>query len=837
MNKVKNFPEELQILANSDGIGKFLQQNVEFAFVRETYVCLVDQLSAAYKKLDEFSLPVQNIDRNVTNNFETSDSVEEKDSEIFRFSCLNPDAREYLPEISSELTPKNRTGMKSYKEVLEHNSPDLMSTISKLRQPLTVDGVHSESSNSSLQQVISRKVCQLSTASTSSSQNEAGGDPKIMEIAEKCRIVLNMCSDEHVKENQSFIDAILKQFSLIQTPKKNNASVQTENVEVEKISRGTMQNDDELQRLKEMTKKLLDQKGVLVEQCKSALDSATEYRKNSSDEIANLRKELSDAKVKLQEQAKEFKSTEKKMEEEIKTLSELLKKAEKEDLAVKKDLEKLHFNNERQEVDGNNRLKDDIKILELEKMEVEERARTAECLLLELKETELRNRVQLKKAEALNKIKEVQNGMSIISVHLNPVVVKNMQSLVTQIKKYITTLEDILNEFRVQVDEQVQEVNKGVPLKNLMPLCVIELPEIPALSCDQMSSLMLEVPWPQLLTNPASNVYQLPTTTTIPCSKPNLSNPLQQNPLLSSSCSSFENAVNKAGKQTVSSKTKLPPGLTVTKTALHAPSMSVHSISSIDNQKINMTQQKNATQMYGSTSSKNLNPVKKTSDTRFGSSLNIELDYNIKKKDTPFAASVHASSSRSNSASPNSKKNSEKDVKRSFEKLLSKLEEKFPRITSSDIVTTVREFRDNRVNGLSGLTLENIIQLVSEILEAREKSQAQEQNSRTKMMPSAVLVNKKLVYDEKMKAPPPPESSVKKSAWGNRETDNLKQWSGSTGDECSICYEEMTSSTAYKVDCNHSFHLKCIKKWLEKKSDCPICRVHLLLPEDYPALS
>ncbi|GFT40292.1 e3 ubiquitin-protein ligase TTC3 [Trichonephila clavipes] len=863
MNKVKNFPEELQILADSDGIGKFLQQDVEFAFVRETYVCLVDQLPAAYKKLDEVYLPVQNIDGNVANNFETSDSVEEKNSEIFRFSCLNPDAREYLPEISSELTPKNRIGMKSYKEVLKHNSPDLMSTISKLRQPLTVDGAHSESSNSSLQ-VVSKKVCQSSTASSSSSsQNEAEKNPKIMEIAEKCK-VLNMCTDEDVKE-KSFIDAILKQFSLIQTPKKNNASVQTENVEVKKISRGTMQNDNELQRLKEMTKKLLDQKGVLVEQFKSALDSATEYRKNSSDEITNLRKELSDAKIKLQEQTKEFKSTEKKMEEEIKRLSELLKKTEKEDLALKKDLEKLHFNNEslkldctvkedricvlqqeklklRQEVDGNNRLKDDIKRLELEKMEVEDRAHTAECLLLELKETELRNRVKLKKIEALSKIEEVQNGMTLISPQLNPVVANSMETLVIQIRKYIITLEDISNEFRAQVDEQVKELKKGVPLTDLMPLCVIELPEIPALTCDQMSSLMHEVPWPQLFANPASNVtnfnpYQLPTTTTIPSIKPNLSSQLQQKPL-SSSCSSFENSANQAGKQTISSKTKLPPGLNVTKTARHAPSMSVHNISSIDNQKINMTQQKNATQMFGSTSSKNLNPVEKTSDTRFGSSLNIELDYNIKKKDTPFAASAHASSSRSNSASPNSKRNSEKDIKRSFEKLLSRLQEKFPHMSSSEIIATVREFRDNRVNGLSGLTLENIVQLVSEILEAKEKSQAQEQNSRTKMMPNAVLVNKKLVYDEKTKAPPPPpESSVKKSAWGNCETENLKQWSGSTGDECSICYEEMTSSTAYKVDCNHSFHLKCIKKWLEKKSDCPICRVHLLLPEDYPALS
>lgn len=817
MKKVKNFPEEAQVLADSDGIGKFLQQNVEFAFVRETYVCLVDQLPEAYKKIDEASLPVQNMDANI-NNFETSDSKDEKNSEIFRLSFLNPDAQEYLPETSSsELSPENMTDTKSDEEILEHSSPELISTISEISQPLTIHPL--ESFDSLFQQALFK-------ISTDSSQN---CDYKVMELVNKFKEAVKFYSNE-LKEHRNCIDA----------------SVQTENVEVEKVSRGTMKNDDELQKFKEMAKQLFDQKEVLVEQYKLSLDSATESNKKATEEITNLSKELSDAEIKFEEQTKEFKCVESTMKEKIERLSEQLKKAEKDNLAQAKDVETLQADNERQEVNGKSKLKNDIKNMELEKKEVEKRAQQAECLLLELKKTEFTRRIEIKKTEAVNKIEEVQSGIALISAHINPLVVKNLEILIIEIRKYISTLEQILKEFTVNIDEQIKEVNKGVPLIYLEPLNVEELPELPSLSCELMSSLMYQIPWPLLLTNPPLNSvnfnpYQFPSiSTTIPDTKPN---PVQQNlPLPPSYCSSFEDASNQAGNQPISYGAKVPPGLNVTKTVPHEPAVSV---TSVVKQK-NMTQQKNAAWMSGSSASVNWNPAKRTSDLKFGSSSSsLELDYNVKKKDASFAASAHASPSRSNIASPISKKNSEKDIKKSFEKLISKLEEKFPNISPSDIVTHVREFRGQRKNGLSGLTLENIIESVSEIIEAKEKEknaaaiQVPEPIARMKMVPNTVLVNKKLVPGEKMKAPPPPpESSVKKTAWSNNhETDNSKQWSGNILDECAICCEEMTSATAYKVDCKHSFHLRCIKKWLEKKSDCPICRVHVLLPEDYPALS
>lgn len=54
--------------------------------------------------------------------------------------------------------------------------------------------------------------------------------------------------------------------------------------------------------------------------------------------------------------------------------------------------------------------------------------------------------------------------------------------------------------------------------------------------------------------------------------------------------------------------------------------------------------------------------------------------------------------------------------------------------------------------------------------------------------------------------------------------------------ECCICLEEKNFShnennenkiKLIKLSCNHIFHEKCIKKWIQKDSTCPLCRFDL----------
>ena len=56
---------------------------------------------------------------------------------------------------------------------------------------------------------------------------------------------------------------------------------------------------------------------------------------------------------------------------------------------------------------------------------------------------------------------------------------------------------------------------------------------------------------------------------------------------------------------------------------------------------------------------------------------------------------------------------------------------------------------------------------------------------------------------------------------------NTKKPLTEDNDLCAICHEQMTNSDSTKLtECNHAFHLKCIKRWFHKKNtiSCPCCR-------------
>lgn len=46
---------------------------------------------------------------------------------------------------------------------------------------------------------------------------------------------------------------------------------------------------------------------------------------------------------------------------------------------------------------------------------------------------------------------------------------------------------------------------------------------------------------------------------------------------------------------------------------------------------------------------------------------------------------------------------------------------------------------------------------------------------------------------------------------------------------CIVCREEMgPTSRAKKLDCSHTFHVHCLRSWLERQQNCPICRAPVL---------
>ncbi|NXD02574.1 DZIP3 ligase, partial [Certhia familiaris] len=96
-------------------------------------------------------------------------------------------------------------------------------------------------------------------------------------------------------------------------------------------------------------------------------------------------------------------------------------------------------------------------------------------------------------------------------------------------------------------------------------------------------------------------------------------------------------------------------------------------------------------------------------------------------------------------------------------------------------------------------------------------------------------------------APAPKTSSSKNPSqpnlqpWGNAGAAPKAKWkkqdnAASSEDPCTICHDEL-STDCCELECGHHFHRECIRRWLKQHSStCPMCRVHALLPEDFPEL-
>lgn len=55
-----------------------------------------------------------------------------------------------------------------------------------------------------------------------------------------------------------------------------------------------------------------------------------------------------------------------------------------------------------------------------------------------------------------------------------------------------------------------------------------------------------------------------------------------------------------------------------------------------------------------------------------------------------------------------------------------------------------------------------------------------------------------------------------------------------SSNECSICYEVITTKDKKKTSCGHVFHMSCLSKWFERSAEyrppCPMCRHPLRRP-------
>ncbi|KFM74909.1 E3 ubiquitin-protein ligase TTC3, partial [Stegodyphus mimosarum] len=903
VDELKNFPTEANIMiADCGGIGEFLKNNIRFAYVGNTYVCVAADVVAAYNKCRN-SLSFDDepfYDSNINETFEE----DENKSVTSASSYLNPDAKEYSP-VSSKFSdlPPNENAERSQSVTVSsgvdnsrRNSESLLSVVSKLRQPIVVDdkptsfgSTHSinddELPTNEFSQIrkLSNSVQSIpsdsnfiSSAESNSAENSTLENKLDVNIAQFVKMLQNYSSDE-MRKHHLDIESAIKPYSIVILPKKCNRIIQTEESEAEKLSRGVQTNDEELERIKEVAMILADDKHMLREQNAQlqkqldvALDSATKSQKKSSVEIINLKATLEEVFAELEAEKKASKNKELKWEKELKHLQDSLNKANEKIDEQKRENETLNMNLESMRIhaeDLNDKLKEaraiinhledklsenelarasselqgklyteTIERLEQKICEISERAKTAELQVLKLKKSEFLKRIDQKISEAAEKMKELQGGISIVSAAFNPIIVKNMETLLAQIRGYINKLGDIRHVFMKSIDHQIQRVTSGTALKDLSPLEVTELPEIPKWSqanAQAMNFLPQQIP---PVVPAAQSEIKIPSLPLAASGKTESSTPYLNsktpvssfqpagqsvilNPLLQSSVQnatltpSFQSAMQ-SGTLFKDMVTKPAPTSSFKK-----PSSDVQekekTVLSLNNPEISQPAS-SATKMV---------EVKGASNRM--TSPDLELGYKVAQNGIEKPTPVY-------STADIQKKPAVSENKNSYEKLLSKLQLKYPNYSQAHLMSFVKDYRSQRKGKLSGLTLETIINEVSEFIESQRKTECNisEAAKKSRLLQNKVLVNKKIACDEPVVVENPP--APKKAAW-NVTNDSNKNWSGNNIEDCVICCEEMNFSTAYKADCGHQFHLTCIREWLNKKSDCPICRVYLLLPEDYPA--
>ncbi|XP_014111143.1 PREDICTED: E3 ubiquitin-protein ligase TTC3 isoform X1 [Pseudopodoces humilis] len=192
---------------------------------------------------------------------------------------------------------------------------------------------------------------------------------------------------------------------------------------------------------------------------------------------------------------------------------------------------------------------------------------------------------------------------------------------------------------------------------------------------------------------------------------------------------------------------------------------------------------------------------------------------------------------------PNNKK-----LPEGIENILSQLQSIFPNYSSSDLVAFIRDVQRRNGNTMAGLSPDEIFSRVTSfILDQQLKAPAPAGRAVHSLGPAARSQDVPAEGIGPRAAPTPKNSSSKNPSqpnlqpWRNAGAAPKAKWrkkddAASGEDPCAICHDEL-SRDCCELECGHHFHRKCIQRWLKQHSStCPICRVHALLPEDFPEL-
>ncbi|MGH0175137.1 UNVERIFIED_CONTAM: hypothetical protein FKN15_069932 [Acipenser sinensis] len=445
-----------------------------------------------------------------------------------------------------------------------------------------------------------------------------------------------------------------------------------------------------------------------------------------------------------------------------------------------------------------------------------ERARAAEVTLLENQRSGslyLLYKVASKGEVTVKNLKQLAAGTSSPTLFLPAI--DAWQALLSDMQKKIRTAES-------QYEERIEMVKKGSKLSSLAPVCVPKPPPIPSLPMP-----FYPFPAPHVLasTVPFHPHFPVPPPTfftsrqgSAPAMQPvnyTPGRPQTQDQLDSSQLHSGSNSTPRPGDHVVMSNKPFINDPAV----LHVSSLVRHQHTG-NTQHMQQGEQKRASRASPS-------PSPRASPSPVPSEVTVGKP---RQERTPVNQPSAVPDVKSSRPAPQQQQNS-------FEKIIDRLIAMFPHYTRSTLTVFIKDIRTGNGGSLNTLSYEEIINRVAQrILDHQDNTREQIQHDNVSRTTPTKPPSKSTSPAPKRGSNTPPPTH----AWRLVASKSKSQWQKNKAlyaeDPCIICHEEMSPEDLCVLECRHSFHGECIKAWLKEQSTCPTCRVHALLPEDFPVL-
>ncbi|XP_046503992.1 E3 ubiquitin-protein ligase TTC3-like isoform X2 [Equus quagga] len=165
---------------------------------------------------------------------------------------------------------------------------------------------------------------------------------------------------------------------------------------------------------------------------------------------------------------------------------------------------------------------------------------------------------------------------------------------------------------------------------------------------------------------------------------------------------------------------------------------------------------------------------------------------------------------------------SSQSPKKPFNSIIEHLSLVFPCYNSTQLAGFIKKVRNKNKNSLSGLSIDEIVQRVTEHILDEQKKPNPGKDKRPSEPSSAASVPRA------SQGPPSAITGPSPRTKGQKTEDDPALGA----DSCEICHEVFKSKNVRVLRCGHKFHKGCFKQWLKGQSTCPACLDRDLLSEE-----